>query len=144
MFEDYTTLGGAFSPLSVDSSLGALDSGFDATGLSSFYGSVTPTTSTVANSAPVNNNSSANATANVSGFQSVLGTLTSLFNTGVTAYNDVAQKVGLPLSNGTPTTPTTAQVVAATPVFGGLTTSQLQLIGGGVALIVVLFLIRRR
>lgn len=143
MDDDFSTLDSAFSPLSVDSSLGALDSGFDATGATDYtLGAQTAvTTAQVTTSAPATTNSSANSTANVSGFQSVLNTLTGVFNGGVAAYNDVAQKVGLPLSNGTPTAPV---VVAAQPVWGGLTLTQLQLIGGGVALIAVLFLMRKR
>lgn len=137
MDEDMTALDGTFSPLSVDSSLGALDSSYDFT-------SSAPVSTTTA--APPSTNSSATGavpTAGVSGFQSVLNTLTSAFTGGVNAYNVVAQKTGLPLANGTPTAAVPVAVLPA-PVLFGLTQQQLLFVGGGVAVVALLFLVKKR
>lgn len=133
MDEDMTNLGGAFSPLSVDNSLGDLNG--------SFNFSSAPTVSATTSAPPSNNTSAtgANPAAGISGFQTVLNTLTSAFSGGVAAYNTVAQNTGLPLANGTPTVAT-----LPAPVFAGLTQNQLLLIGGGVAVLAVLFLMKKR
>ena len=127
----------AFSPLSLDQSLVGYNNSFNATG---------DLGDTVTTAAPPSNNPSAtgaNPSAGVSGFQTVLNTLTSVFSSGVNAYNTVARNTGLPLANGTPSTPVTT-VATPAPVFLGLTQNQLLMIGGGVALIAVLFLLKRR
>lgn len=127
-----------FSPLSVDPSLVGYDATFDSTG------SLSDTTVTTA--APPSDNPSATGaapSAGVSGFQTILNTLTGAFTGGIAAYNTVAANTGLPLANGTPTTPT-ATVAPAPVVFAGLTQNQLFLIGGGIGVIVLLMTLKRR
>lgn len=133
MDDDLNSLASAFdtSPLTLD--VGTLDSGFDATSV----GTSAPTTS-----APTTSQAQAPAVAQVSGVQNVLTTLTGLFNGGVAAYNDVATQTGLPLANGTPTA--VAASVASPIIFAGLTQTQLLLVGGGILLVAVLFMTKRK
>jgi hypothetical protein len=130
MGTDQAALDGAFSPLSINDS--TLYNGFDF--MSS--GSSSPTTA-----APASSTSQANPTSQVSGFQGVMQALTSVFTSGIQAYNGLAVSTGLPLANGQPTV---APVVSNPVVFLGMTQQQLYLVGGGVAVIVLLFAFKRR
>ena len=127
-----------FTPLALNDTLVGYDASFNATG------SIGDTTVTTA--APPSTNPSATGaapTAGVSGFQTVLNTLTSAFQGGVAAYNTVAANTGLPLANGQQTTATPVAVAQPT-VFAGLTQNQLYLVGGGIALIAILLIMKKR
>lgn len=116
-----------FSPLALDNSYGTLLAGYDFTTL------------------PAVSQPASDPNKNTSNFQTVLSSLTALFDGGVAAYNSVARQTGLPLANGAPTAPATvAAQAAAAPAFAGLTASQLQLILGGAALVGVLLILKRR
>jgi hypothetical protein len=62
----------------------------------------------------------------------------------VQAYNAVAQATGLPLANGSSTTKPAPAAVQAPVVFAGLTQNQLLMIGGGLALVAILFFMKRK
>lgn len=127
-----------FSPLSIDPSLNTYDSLFNATGA--------PSGQTTTTAAPPSVNPSATGaapSAGISGFQAVLNTLTGAFTGGIAAYNTVAQNTGLPLANGTPTTPL-ATVAPAPVVFAGMTQNQLFLVGGGIGVIALLLILKKR
>ena len=153
MGNDFSTLDSAFAPLSIDTT--TLDSGFDATGTIS--DGVPATTATSPDFSPLNvvdgsgsnyaaapasSTSQANPTSQVSGFNTVLNTLTGFFSSGVAAYNSVAATAGLPTYGVKAAAH--APTPAATPVFLGLTQNQLYLIGGGVAVVALLLLIKRK
>lgn len=111
--EDYTLSSPYYSPLSLDSTYGALAGGYDF--------SPAQVGQPISNTAQNTNDATG-------GFQNILDNLTKLFDGGVQAYNNIAKNIGLPTANGTPTAPAVvAAQAAATPKFAGLTTSQIQL-----------------
>jgi hypothetical protein len=134
MDEDMNSIDSLYSPLTLSGDISNIDTGF--AGTSPGTGSVTGSVST--------NTSGTDQSTSVSGFQSVLTGLTSLFSSGVQAYNAVAQATGLPLANGSSTTKPAPAAVQAPVVFAGLTQNQLLMIGGGLALVAILFFMKRK
>ncbi len=70
----------------------------------------------------------------------VTSTLVNMFDTGVTAFNNVAKTLGTP-QIGVAATPA---VAAPVPVLGGLTSTQLWIIGGAVGVLGLLLILRKR